>query len=185
MAAPHPSPFLSTERLELRRFTIHDLDRLVELDSDPEVMRHISRGQPTSRQRLETELFPRLLSWYEQGPHLGFWAAELKSTGEFIGWFHLRPDLLEPDYMELGYRLRRNFWGLGLATEMGRELVTRAENEWGYRRLSGRALQANHASQRVLEKCGLTRTGEFLYPESLLPGWTEFERQAVKYERIR
>ena len=184
MATPDPLPFLCTERLELRRLTNHDLDRLVELDSDPEVMRHISRGQPTSRQRLETEILPRLLSWYEQGPHVGFWAAELKASGAFIGWFHLRPDRFEPDYMELGYRLHRAFWGHGFATEMGRELVTRAETEWGFHRLSGRTLRDNHASQRVLQKCGLTWAGDFLYPESLLPGWSESERQAVKYVRL-
>ena len=40
--------FLETERLVLRRFTEADVDNLVELDSDPEVMRYIT-GQPTSR----------------------------------------------------------------------------------------------------------------------------------------
>lgn len=184
MVNPPPARVLATERLALRRLTPHDLDRLVELDSDPDVMRYISHGQPTSRERLETEILPRLLAWYQQGPHIGFWAAELISTKEFIGWFHLRPDRFEPDHMELGYRLHRAYWGQGLATEMGRELIKRGETEWGFRRFSGRTLRDNRASQRVLEKCGLTWAGEFLYPESLLPGWSESERQAVKYVRL-
>jgi len=46
--------FLETERLELRRFTDDDVENLVELDSDPEVMRFINGGRPTARDEIET-----------------------------------------------------------------------------------------------------------------------------------
>ena len=175
--------FIETERLRLRRLTAADADKLVELDSDPEVMRHISRGQPTPRSIIEHEHLPRILSWDAHGPEVGFWAVELRNTGEFLGWFHLRPDKLEPADMELGYRLRRAAWGHGYATEMGRELVRRALDERGLPRVVARTLIGNLASRRVMEKCGLRLAGEFVYPETMLPGWGSEERRAVKYVR--
>ena len=53
-------------------------------------------------------------------PEFGFWAAVERSTGQFIGWFHLRPDEgAQPGEVELGYRLRRSAWGRGYATGVG------------------------------------------------------------------
>ena len=60
---------LESARLRLRRFTAADLDRLVELDSDPEVMRWISYGAPTPRERYEREILPRWFAQYDNwGP---------------------------------------------------------------------------------------------------------------------
>ena len=50
--------FLETERLILRRFTPDDVDLLVELDSDPDVMRYINGGRPTPREEIETDILP-------------------------------------------------------------------------------------------------------------------------------
>ncbi len=55
--------FLETERLELRRFTDDDVENLVELDSDPDVMRFINGGRPTTRDELENEILPAFLAW--------------------------------------------------------------------------------------------------------------------------
>ena len=51
--------FLETERLLFRRFTEDDADNLVELDSDPEVMRFITGGRPTPRERSRTRFCRR------------------------------------------------------------------------------------------------------------------------------
>jgi hypothetical protein len=55
---------LETVRLALRRFTPEDGDLLIALDRDPEVMRHISRGVPTPRTRIEQVVLPRWLAYY-------------------------------------------------------------------------------------------------------------------------
>jgi hypothetical protein len=70
---------LETERLRLRRFEPADIDWLVELDSDPEVMRYITYGQPTPRERYEREIIPRWLAFQETMPLLGYWAAESRA----------------------------------------------------------------------------------------------------------
>ena len=104
--------FLETGRLILRRFTDDDVDLLVELDADPEVMRYINGGEPTSRAEVADEVLPAFLGYYERYPGYGFWAAIEKSTGDFLGWFHFRPkEGGFADEPELGYRLLRSAWG--------------------------------------------------------------------------
>jgi RimJ/RimL family protein N-acetyltransferase len=179
------SILLETPRLRLRRFWPADVDRLVELDSDPEVMRYISYGVPTPREHYESEIMPCWLALYSSSPLLGFWAAELRQGGEFIGWFHLRIDWIDAGEHELGYRLRRSAWGHGYATEGGRALVAHGFERAGAGKISARALRANRGSQRVMEKCGLAYECDFVYPQDVLIGRSEDERAAVKYAVTR
>lgn len=117
----------SSARIILRDFTAGDAETLVDLDSDPQVMRYITNGIPTPREEVVNDLLPALLSYPRSTPGFGFWAAELRETGKFIGWFHLRPEPGQPaSEPELGYRLRRAYWGRGLATEGSRALIDHA-----------------------------------------------------------
>ena len=101
--------FLETARLLLRRFTTDDVDNLFELDSDPEVMLHITGGRTTTREEIENEVLPAFLGYYERFAGYGFWAVVEKSTGEFVGWMHFRPgEGHADDEPELWYRLRKS-----------------------------------------------------------------------------
>jgi RimJ/RimL family protein N-acetyltransferase len=106
--------FLETDRLTLRRFSEEDADNLFELNGDPAVMRFLASGGPTPREEIEDRIIPFFLSYYERFDGLGYWAAEAKLTGEFLGWFHFRP--AENGDIELGYRLRQSAWNKGYAT---------------------------------------------------------------------
>ena len=148
--------YLETERLQLRRFTADDADLLVELDSDPAVMRFISGGRATARSEIESEMLPWWLAYYERYAGYGFWAAIERASGDFIGWFHLRPaDDERPHEPELGYRLRASAWGKGYATEGSRALVERAFRDFGAERVTAETMAVNTASRRVMEKAGL------------------------------
>ena len=182
---PQPDPFLTTQRLRLRRFTLADVDHIVALDSNPEVMRYISFGAPTPRAVIEHRVLPSWISYYEREERIGFWAAELLSTDEFIGWFHLRPDRFASEEQELGYRLRLESWGKGLATEGSLALVADGFGVSKFRKISARTLLGNLGSQRVMQKCGLTLEEHFVYPENILRGGTEASRRAVKYSAAR
>ena len=110
--------FLETDRLVLRQFTMADVDNLVNLDADPDVMRFVTGGIPTSRQEIEDEFLPAFLGYYQRYEGYGFWAAVEKATGEFLGWFHFRPrDGAAPGEVELGYRLRKSAWGKAKANQ--------------------------------------------------------------------
>ena len=172
---------LQTARLYLRPLRMEDAPRLYELDSDPEVMRFISKGLPNPLAKIQNEILPRVLTFYRSSPPQGFWAAHTRENDEFIGWFHLRPDFLAPDEMELGYRLKRSVWGKGLASEASLAIVQKSFEAWGYNKISARTLAVNRASQRVMQKAGLKFETEFFWSEDVLPGWTQEERRAVKY----
>ena len=141
-----------TERLTLRRFTEDDLELLVELDSDPAVVRYVGNGRPTPRSVIESTTLPAFLSYTVDG--LGTFAAHQRDDGAFIGWFGLRA-WPEPGVAELGYRLRRSAWGHGYATEGARALVAKGFTELGVRRVVAQTMAVNTASRRVMERVGL------------------------------
>ena len=162
--------FLETERLILRRFTEDDADLLVELDSDPEVMRYLTGGKSTSREVIEDEILPAFLSYYNESDRYGFWAAIEHATHCFIGWFHFRPprNAANPDVAELGYRLRREVWGKGYGTEGSLALIDQGFRRHGVKRVTAIAYEDNRASRRVLEKSGLSIVRRFKFtPEEL------------------
>ncbi|HXC35416.1 MAG TPA: GNAT family N-acetyltransferase [Candidatus Acidoferrales bacterium] len=177
--------FLETDRMYFREFRDADAQLLFELDSDPEVMRFISKGKPTSLTTIQNEYIPKFLDYYRHSPPQGFWAAHLREGGSFIGWFHLRPDKISAGETELGYRLQRPVWGHGLATEGSRALLDKAFNEWPYEKVCARTLADNLASRRVMEKAGLCFECDFHYDADMLHGWVEQERRAVKYSITR
>ena len=175
--------FLETERLVLRRLVPADAKRLFELDSDPEVRRFV-HADPPDLDRIRDDVLPRMCAYYDDHDDLGFWAAEEKSTRVFLGWFHLRPDAgpKGDGDPEVGYRLRREVWGRGLATEGTRGLVARAFAESETPRVVAATLVVNRASQRVLDKVGFERTEEFFYEQ---PPYAETLRDQESRRSVR
>ncbi|MEM6293268.1 MAG: GNAT family N-acetyltransferase [Myxococcota bacterium] len=153
---------LSTERLHLRRLGAEHLDDLVDLDSDPAVMRFISGGDPTPRQTYVDDLLPRMTA-FDEHPY-GFAAAYEADT--FVGWFHLRPSVADDAVLEIGYRLRRAAWGRGLATEGSRALIAYAFETLDRTVVDACALPENAASIAVMKKCGMTYAGRLVHPRA-------------------
>ena len=79
-----------TERLALRRFTRADAANLLSLDGDPLVMRFLT-GTAKSLAQVRDEVLPKLTGCHLRFPGFGYWAAETRADGEFIGWFGLQP----------------------------------------------------------------------------------------------
>jgi len=100
---------------------------------------------------------PRLLERQLRWVNYGTWMADLKSTGENIGWFTLKPVPEYNDDYEVGYRLKTKFWNNGYATEGGKFLVNYGFQNLRLKKIIGLANPVNLASIRVLEKCGLKR----------------------------
>ncbi|HEX2130669.1 MAG TPA: GNAT family N-acetyltransferase [Actinophytocola sp.] len=163
--------FLATDRLLLRRFTETDADLLVELDSDPEVMRYLNGGRPTSRTHVERSMLPAILGEYGRDPGLGTFAAFTRDGEEFVGWFMLRQDEAgPPDEAELGYRLRQAAWGRGYATEGSRALLHYAFADRELNRVIAETMAVNAGSRRVMEKVGLRYECTYFPPFAPIPG---------------
>ena len=175
--------YVTTSRMVLRQFSMADVDLLYELDGDPEVMRFLDRKRP-SREFIQHTFLPHILRAYDELPGFGVWAAIDNQSGNFLGWFSLRvQDAHARSSAELGYRLRRQFWGIGLATEGSRALIDRAFGELGVERIWAQTMAVNAGSRRVMEKCGLRLVRTFyLTFDDPLPGTGQGE---VEYEILR
>lgn len=178
---------LETARLRLRQFTSNDANSLYALDHDPEVMRCLGSVTPPSIERIRSVVIPRFLDYHQTSCEVGFFAAEDLRSSQFIGWFHLRPiadnkpcfDSAWDDAndLELGYRLRSERWGSGLATEGALALVERALNRLNIPAVSAYTLHGHKASIRVMEKAGL----EF----SIQRHCSFLNAEIVKHRRVR
>jgi len=157
---------VDTPRLILRRFRPTDLDALVELNRDPEVMRYIT-GRPTPADEVRDRLLPEYLAGHERSGGPGHWAADERATGVFQGWFALRPVEGAVNTLELGYRLRRDAWGRGYATEGGRAILDLAFTTCGADRVVAQTMTVNTRSRAVMERLGMR------YRRSFTADWGE------------
>ena len=128
----------------MKPIAMADVDQLVALDSDPEVMRYLTGGKPSSRSEVEGLVAKALGSR---------WMAYERDTGGFVGWFAARA-AREDDY-ELGYRLVRHHWGCGLATEGTLVVIDEVFSARGGTRVWAQTMAVNARSRRVMERCGL------------------------------
>jgi RimJ/RimL family protein N-acetyltransferase len=160
--------FLETDRMVLRRFAEDDVDNLVDLDSDPEVMRYLNGGTPTPREVIQGEILPRFLQPDERSAGYGYWAAIEKSSGEFLGWFGLVLSKESAGETELGYRLRRSAWGKGYGTEGARAVIRHGFTQLGVQRIIATTYQDNVPSRRVMEKAGMRLVRTFRMTTEML-----------------
>ncbi len=143
---------LETPRLILREFSLDDVDALSRVLSDPEAMRFYPA--PLDSAGVE-QWIARNLRRYAINGH-GLWAMVLKASGELTGDCGLTIQEVDgANEVEIGYHVRRDLWGQGLATE-----AARACRNYGFARLSADRLISlirpeNLASRRVAEKNGM------------------------------
>ena len=171
------STSFETARLSLSLVRETDRENLIALERDSEVMRFLNGGRPTPDDG-EAEgasfLTPR-------GGEDYVWAARETRSGAFVGWFSLR--VVQEGVAELGYRLRRDAWGRGFASEGARALVAKGFAEMGLERIVATAMTVHGASRRVLEKAGLA------YARTVYPDWPDSfpgsELGDVEYEVAR
>ncbi len=148
------------KRLVLRDFTMDDVDAMYAYLSDDELFHHASWGPLTLEETIEsvreameaTRTTPR--ADYEL-------AVTLRDSGEVVGQVTLKTDRYIPRIRqrtsELGYMLRRDCWGRGIATEAARLLLDFAFSERGLHRVFAVVDEDNPASIRVVEKLGFRR----------------------------
>lgn len=171
--------YLEAPRIVLQTLLSSDAPFLVDLDSDPDVMRYLTDGKPTelaAAQETVTTVLKKMEQWEGR---FGTWLAFEKSTGDFIGWFLLRPAKATPDdhhHLELGYRFKKKYWGKGFATEVSKLLVKKAFLDLNAESVFATAMAPNHGSTGVMKKVGMKFHSEYI--ENLFPGENKL---AVKY----
>ena len=154
--------YIETDRLILRSWKLEDLPLFIEMNQDARVMRYF----PSILTDEQTESFyNRIQSEFERNGW-GLYAVELKSNGTFIGYVGLHEIGFDANFtpgVEIGWRLDADYHNQGLATEAAKEVLKLAKKR-GVQRLYSFTAKQNAPSERVMQKIGMTKVGEFEHP---------------------
>jgi RimJ/RimL family protein N-acetyltransferase len=150
----------TTARLLLRPFRPEDVDQAFALFSDPEVMKYSVSGGDKDRAETEARL-ARYQHDYERDG-FGVFAMVDRGPGRLVGIAGLHRHG-HGEEVELIYRLRRDKWGQGLASEAVSTLIDRGFSELGFRRIFAFIEPANLASQRAALRVGMAFVEDTLY----------------------
>ena len=150
---------LQTARLTLSPCSPGDRHDFMALEQDAEVMRFLNGGRAVDHERGEVD--PTFMMPRGTEDHL--WTARRVVDGDFVGWFCLWPETTEMG--ELGYRLRREVWGQGFASEGAAALVDWGFAHSGYEKIFASTMTVNMPSRRVLEKIGMK------FSHTIHPDW--------------
>lgn len=167
---------IETERLIIRDLEKYDSNGIFELDSDPDVHAYLGKKPMKTIEEADQVIDFIRNQYIDNG--IGRWAIIDKKTEDFIGWTGLKYEQgLRKDfsYYDLGYRLRKKYWGKGIATETAIESL-----KYGFEKLDlkeiGAAADINHlASNKILKKIGLKLIDEFDY-EGVPHNWYNIKK---------
>jgi len=152
-----------TDRLYLRQWHPSDLAPFAELNADPRVMEHF----PALLSRAASDAMAQRCHALIAERGWGLWAAELKSTGEFIGFVGLHTPSAELPFspcVEVGWRLAFRFWGHGYAAEGGRAALRVAFDELGMKEVVSFTAVRNMRSRAVMTRLGMREAERFEHP---------------------
>ncbi|RXP57101.1 N-acetyltransferase [Lutibacter sp. HS1-25] len=150
---------LETKRLYLREFMLNDGFYFYHLNKDPEVLKYT--GDIPFNSVEEATLFIKNYSDYKING-FGRWAVCLKNSNDFIGWCGLKKDL-KTNEVDLGFRIFKNQWQNGYATEAALACVNYGFSELNLTKIIGRAYVVNKASINVLAKCNFNFKKNIIY----------------------
>jgi len=145
-----------TDRLLLRRWRESDREPFARMNADPRVMEHFVA--PLTRAESDVMIDRIEARFVDRGYSL--WAAELRASGEFIGFVGLSVPGFQAHFtpcLEIGWRLTAEHWGKGLATEGAQAVVRHAFEVLSLDELVSFTVPANVRSRHVMEKLGMTR----------------------------
>ncbi|WP_328523072.1 GNAT family N-acetyltransferase [Kribbella sp. NBC_00359] len=145
---------IRTERLLLRQWTILDHGPFAAMSADAQVMEYF----PAALSREQSlAMADGCLRTIEANGH-GLWALETRDTGRFIGLTGLATVDFEADFApatEISWRLAREAWGHGYASEAARACLQFAFEILGLAEVVAMTATGNWRSRRVMERIGM------------------------------
>jgi RimJ/RimL family protein N-acetyltransferase len=167
-----------TDRLLLRRWRSDDLDPYAALNADPVVREHFPETL-TREQSLE-ELTRFDARFDERGYSL--WAVEVPSVSPFIGFVGLNLTTWDAPFtpaVEVGWRLAREYWGRGYASEGARAALAYGFDAIGLDEIVSFTTPGNVRSWRVMERIGMTRDPADDFDHPLIPPGDPLRRHVL------
>lgn len=163
LSMPTSYLFRST-RLGFRQWQEEDIPALHKINSDPEVMRYF----PQVPRLQDTKAFVKRMQseYYKRG--YCYFAVDLLETGDLAGFIGISERSFPSDFTpcaDIGWRLARNLWHRGLATEGARRCLQFSFHECLITEVYSLAPAVNLPSQRVMQKIGMQKVKDFDHPE--------------------
>jgi ribosomal-protein-alanine N-acetyltransferase len=157
---------LRGERTLLRPWRDADRAPYAALNADPEVRRWFPGTLTPAESNAQIDRFIA----HQAAHDFCFWALELPGVTPCAGFVGLQHSdtIPGPHTIEIGWRLARDAWGCGYATEAARLSVAFAFDRLGLDVLHAYTAEGNAPSRRVMQRLGMQQTGDFLHP-SLAP----------------
>ena len=152
--------FLQSERLGFRHWSADDLPLAMGLWGDADVTKLI--GGPFSEAQVKARLDQETARQQEYG--VQYWPIFLLDTGTHVGCCGLRPYDLSKSIYEIGFHIRKAFWGQGYAVESARAVIDHAFDTLSAKGLFAGHNPANEASGKLLGKLGFQYTHDEFYP---------------------
>jgi ribosomal-protein-alanine N-acetyltransferase len=144
-----------TDRLILREWRKADRAPFAAMNADPAVMEHF----PAPLTRSQSDAFVERITEHLAEHGFGLWALERRSTGEFLGFTGLAVPRFAAHFtpaVEVGWRLSRQAWGRGYATEAERAALNAGFSDFGLAEIVSFTVPANVRSRAVMERLGMT-----------------------------
>ena len=169
---------LQTARLLLRRWRDDDRAAFAALNADAEVMQHF----PTTLTRDESDAFiGRIEAGFDEHRY-GLWAVERLDRHQFIGFVGLMLHTFEAHFtpaVEVGWRLGREHWGQGFATEAAAAALAYGFEVIELHEIVSMTAATNLRSQRVMQRLGLTRDAADDFDHPRLPVGHHLQRHVL------
>lgn len=141
-----------TERVEIREFEVRDSKALSKILSDPDVMEYSSKGP---LDEAGTKKFVESCRKTYEVHGYGLWAVIDKKSGSLIGYCGLSHATVDNlDKVEIAYRLAKEYWGLGIASETAAAVLAQGFDALNLELIVGIVSTRHKASIGVLEKIG-------------------------------
>ena len=156
--------YMETQRLRLRDWEENDFAIFCEMNSDEEVMEYF----PETLTAEESLHFNQAIQAELKESGFGLYAVEEKEQNEFIGFIGFHKATFEADFtpcVEIGWRLKREAWGKGFATEGARACLHYGFTELGIEEVYSFTSEINEPSQNVMKKIGLEFKQFFEHPK--------------------
>lgn len=153
---------IETSRLILREWRYSDFQPFAEMNADSEVMRYF----PNTLTKEASDDFAHRIIAEMNAKGFGLFAVELKSSGVFIGYVGLHEIAFDAGFkgeIEIGWRLDKRYWNNGYATEAAQAVLNFAKN-LGLNKVYSFTAAVNLPSERVMNKIGMVKIGEFEHP---------------------
>jgi RimJ/RimL family protein N-acetyltransferase len=156
---------LETARLTLRGWRAEDRAAFAALNADAAVMRHF----PAPLTRGESDALADQIDAHIARHGWGLWAIERREAPGFLGFVGLSPvrdSMPFAPAVQIAWRLARNAWGQGYASEAARAALAFGFEHLGHEEIVSYTTLANARSIAVMERLGMARDegGDFDHP---------------------